>query len=157
MRNSWNRRIAASSTIAADSGLAAKAGARAPWALAALASAWLATTASGSTIDWVNWTDGGGSGPYLINGTGSGLSVSGSFTAKTSGSGSNWFNNSSVNITDVDWPYSNTNLSFWQAYQTGTYNTTATFDFTNTGGLAAGGSLALIDVEAGASSLQVRG
>ena len=113
--------------------------------------------AAAATIDWVNWTDGGGTGSYLINGTGSGLNVTGSFTAKTTGSGSNWFNNSSVNISDGDWPYSNTNLSFWQAYKSGAYNTTATFDFTNTGGLAAGGSLAMIDVENAPSSIAVRG
>lgn len=125
-------------------------------ALATVLAASMAFGAYGSSISWVSWTDGGGTGPYLINGSGSGLTVTGSFGAKATGTGSNWYQNT-ANITDVDWPYADTTVTFWQVYKSTAYSTTATFDFSNVGGLAAGGSLSLLDLERSTNSIAVSG
>lgn len=127
---------------------------RAMWAVAALSLGVAATVAPATTIDWVQWTnDSSVSGPgAVLNGTGSGLTVTGTFTHKPT---AGW-QSATATISDSDWPYSNTSVEYW-AFVQQNLSTTATYDFSNTGGLAAGGSLALIDVEHGNTSIQVRG
>jgi len=129
--------------------------ARTPWAVAAVPLGFLVATAPATTIDWVQWSS-GGTGSNVINGTGSGLTVTGTFTSEPTGF--NFWRPRATNISDAAWPYSNTNVEYWEIAQSGSdYIATATFDFSNTGGLAAGGSIALIDVENPGSSIQVEG
>ena len=126
---------------------------RAMWAVAALSLGVAAAVAPAATIDWVQWTDGGGTAPGgIINGTGSGLTVTGTFTHKPT---AGW-QSATATISDSAWPYTNTDVDYW-AFVQQNLSTTAIFDFSNSGGLAAGGSLALIDVEHGNTSIQVKG
>lgn len=116
----------------------------------------VASSAPGSTIEWVSWTDDGGTGPYDISGTaaGSGLAVDGSFTSRAN---STW-QQGNVTITDPAWAFANNQLTAWEINSTsGRYQATGTFDFTNPGGLAAGGSLAILDIEQADSTVGVTG
>lgn len=130
-------------------------------ALSAAAAIGAVSVAHAGNISWVQWSDGGttGSGAstrYNISGTDatSGLAVGGSFTRKGNG---NWYQNT-ANITDTDWNYANKTVTFWQTYNSATgFSSAATFTFTNTGGLAAGGSLAILDLERTGNSIGVTG
>ena len=103
----------------------------------------MAAAAHADSISWVDWTDGGESeGEHLVNGTAADLTVAASFTARSSptwGSGTG-------TIGDPNWGFDETSLPFWAVGGAG-YSAVGTFDFTNEGGLQAGGSLAIVDLE----------
>jgi len=111
----------------------------------------LATPATASTIDWVTWNP---SDSNVINGTSSALAVTGNFTAK----GNDTWAQANVTITDPTWTFANNQITPWQIRNTGSaYVATGDFDFTNTGGLAAGGSLAILDLEEPDATVGVTG
>jgi len=117
----------------------------------------LATPATASTIEWVGWTDTGGTGPYTVSGSAptSGLTVAASYTAKAA---NGWQEDTGIAITDSSWTFTPNTMTAWNIYQSGSnYAATGTFDFTNTGGLAAGGSLGILDVEDLTSTIGVKG
>ena len=117
----------------------------------------LATPATASTIEWVGWGTPGGTGPYTVSGSAptSGLTVDASYTAQAA---NDWQNDTGIAITDSSWTFTPNTMTAWNIYQSGSnYAATGTFNFTNTGGLAAGGSLAILDVEDLTSTVGVKG
>lgn len=106
---------------------------------------------SAETIDWVTWTPSASPGT-TSTGAGSGLTVDANWTVRTNIQ----FENRTINVLDADWPFTNTDVVHMWLSQAGTvpYNN-ATIDFTNVGGLAAGGSIGFVDIDNLSTNFQI--
>lgn len=106
---------------------------------------------SAQTIDWVTWTPSVSPGT-TATGSGSGLTVDANWTVRTNIQ----FENRTINVLDADWPFTNNDVIHMWLSQAGTvpYNN-ATIDFTNAGGLAAGGSIGFVDIDDLSTNFQI--
>lgn len=111
---------------------------------------WFATCSAGA-IDWVSWTP--SVAPATTStGSGSGLTVAADWTVRTNIQ----FENRTINITEASWPFTNSDVVHMWLSQAGTVPySNATIDFTNAGGMAAGGSIGFVDIDNGSTSFQV--
>lgn len=103
------------------------------------------------TISWVNWTPSTSPGT-TSTGTGSGLTVDANWTRRTDIQ----FQNRSINLTDPAWTYDNDDVVHMWLAQAGTvpYNGVI-IDFTNVGGLAAGGSIGFVDIDSSSTFFEI--
>jgi hypothetical protein len=109
-----------------------------------------------SPISWVNGFVSSGSGPFDVSGgdSQSGLAVAASFSSRTVAT---WSQGAAV-IPGADWPFTgDRSTTFWQMYQETAFSSTATVDFVNSGGLPAGGSVSIADLESTGSSITIAG
>ena len=115
--------------------------------------------AQASVINWVDfttYTPGAGSSSGLQSADGLELTASFSTLANMR---AGFPQNVNVTIDDPRWPFSNntaTTLGILSS-TTNQLTTVLTLDFTNPGGLAAGGSIAVVDLELVGSSVQFQG
>lgn len=129
--------------------------------MASLACVVVATTdraAGQNTIDWVqfpNWIDGDlsgvGSSPQLTVAADFQV-LSGSFESNTP-----QFTNLTRDITDPSWPFDNKVVRRLAADPNGDIEYIFTYSYQNAGGLPAGGTIAIIDLEAPSSTIEFRG